>query len=315
MGDVFDTELMSEEEAEGLKFVPPLDEPEPTSEPKVEIKEPSPPGEPIEPAPKVEPEPILEPVKPPSIDGIIAKDGKNFIPFTVLEEERTKRQAVEAELAELKKPKEPAREPTPIRAEPKVELPDFKALGKKLYESEDGAAEVLQSVWDLAQKAATATATATASSVATTTAVGAEFEKRVLVMKKENPWIQGSVENFLVMKAADLMAERKLAPNDLEGMLQAATDAVNEGKKIFRVNEPKVDVEKARKEGYDAGVKALMAKLNIKEEPVTLANLRNVNPDVLSRFDEMEKLSGIDFEEAYGQLTPEEKDAFLQRIP
>ncbi len=67
------------------------------------------PEEKVEPPPEPQPEPKpSEEPRPPAIDGVLAKDGKNVIPYSVLEEERTKRQAAEAEVAELrKKPAEP----------------------------------------------------------------------------------------------------------------------------------------------------------------------------------------------------------------
>jgi hypothetical protein len=75
----------------------------------------------------------------------------------------------------------------------------------------------------------------------------------------------------------------------------------------------KAEIEKARKSGFEAGTKALMAKLNIKEEPQTLADVRNVNPNLNSKFDEMEKLIGVDLEEAYAALSPAEKEAWLRK--
>src|SRR3990172_2488923 len=93
----FDLGLLSEEEAEAYKTTPPLgDEPEPTpaDEEKVEKEgEPSPPEKKVESAeavPEVKP-PEPPPEKVPAIDGVLTKDGKNVIPFDVLEKERGKR--------------------------------------------------------------------------------------------------------------------------------------------------------------------------------------------------------------------------------
>jgi hypothetical protein len=133
MANEFDSELLMEEEVAALKEKPPLgDEPEPTpaEEEKVVAEgEPSPPEKKEEPPVEVAPE--VKPPEPPpvAIDGVLTKDGKNVIPFSVLEQERTKRQesekqakeaadrlvATEAELAELKKPKKEAPPPPPAK--------------------------------------------------------------------------------------------------------------------------------------------------------------------------------------------------------
>jgi hypothetical protein len=334
MSNEFDQELLSDEEVEGFKATPPIesDEPEPTpEEPKVE-KEPSPP-EPekkveAEPAPKVEPEPapVVEkpPEKPTTIDGIIAKDGKNYIPFSVLEEERAAkkqaiedRQRLEAEVAELKKPKEPVKEPV-REPERKVEAPppiDFKAIAHTAYESEEGMATALQQMFEAGKQVAIEAGTTAGKA----TTIETEFTREAMKLKGDNPWITpGFVEDSIYNGALRIMAERKVSTDDLPGMVQAAKDAVAEGKKMFRVDEPKIDlkseVEKAAKIAYEKAVKDVMAKFNIKEtEPQTLSDVRNVNPDVLNKFDELDKLTGIDFEEAYGQLKPEEREAFLRR--
>ncbi len=336
MVEQLDLELLSEDEQAAFKEVPPIsDEPEPTSEEIKVEKEPSPPKieePPKEPAPvKVEPpkEPVKEPVKEPeptkapSIDGIIAKDGKNFIPFSVLEEERTKRQQLEAEVAELRKPKppEPVKEPVrePVREPEKVEPPpiDFKALGKKLYESEDGAAEVLQQMFQAGMKAGEESGAKAGKSISVET----EFQREVNKIRDANPWAVGDpdTEAALYNHALGLMEKRNVASDDLRGMVKAAEDAVAWGKAKFRIDEPKVDlqaeIDKAVKTEREKVTKEILAKFNIKEpEVTTLANVRNVNPDVTSKFDELSKLTGIDYEEAYGQLTPEEKEAFEKRL-
>ena len=329
-----DLDLLSEEEANALKQVPPIgDEPETTpDEEKVEIVEPSPPEKKIEELPKEpplvkveEPPPVVKEEKPPTIDGIIAKDGKNFIPFSVLEEERTKRQdaetrrqQLEAEVAELKKPKpaEPVKEPEPVK---KVEVPppiDFKAMGKKLYDSEDGAAEVLQQIFEAGKKAGEQSGATAAKS----TSMELDFKKEVERIKGANPWIAGDpiVEGVLFNRALQIMDERKIPQDDLGGMVKAAEDAVAEGRKKFRVDDPKIDlqveIDKAVKAAVEKNTKEVLAKFNIKEpDAVTLANVRNLNPEITSKFDEIDTKVGIDFEEAYGLLTPEERDAYLRR--
>ena len=342
--DLFDQELFSEEEAEALKIDPSKsDEMETTSpeEEKVETEVASPPTEKKpteEPKPEEEAKPPSEPPaeeKPPSIDGILTKDGKNFIPFKVLEEERAKRQQLETELEELKKPKPEERKPAPPAKEEvvptkaevatKVAL-DIKAMAKNLAdktyaspeEAEEAFGTLLQTVADLVE-GVKSEAKETASSMARTATIQSKFEEKVLAMKAQNPWIQGDVEDHLVMKAAKLISERKVAPDDLEGMVKAAEDAVAEGKKLFRVEEPKIDIEAERKKARDQGkaeaLKEIQAKFNLKEMPTTLSDVTNVNPDVISKFDELDKLLGFEFEEAYGQLTPEEQEAYRKRVP
>ncbi len=235
----FDTELLMEEEATALKQVPPLTDEEMETAEDVEIEEVSP----LEEEPK-----------------------KNLLPYSVLEEEKAKTRAVEAELEELRKPKDP-------------EI-DFQALGKKFYESEEGAAEVLQSMHEQGIKVGQKVAAETAASVIKSTAIESKFQDKVKELKGANPWITpGLIENTLVNRAFELINERKVTRYDLDGVVKAAEDAIAEGKKVFRIDEPKVDV-----------------KATIK-----------------SKFDEIDKLSGIEFEEAYGQLTPEEREAFLGR--
>jgi len=336
-----DLELMSDEEAKAYKEVPPIgDEPETTSEEekveKVEEPSPSPKIEepPKEPAAKEVVEPTKE-EKPPTIDGIIAKDGKNFIPFSVLEEERAAKKAaiedkqrLEAEIVELRKPKpEPVREP--VKEELKKPEPppvDFKVLGKKLYESEDGAAEVLQQIFEAGKKAGEQSAVTVAETTAKAATVEHDFKREVERIKTANPWIQGDpdVEETISRRALRLMDERKLGEHDIVGMVRAAEDAVTWAKGKFRVDEPKVDiqaeitkaVETAVKAERDKVTKEILAKFNIKEsDAVTLSDVRNLSPDVTSKFDELDKLYGIDYEEALGQLTPEERDAYLSRAP
>jgi len=335
--DAFDTELLSDEELEGSKSTPPIDEPEPTSdEPLVDTKVPSPPeGEkkveeppakveepvikpPVEPPPKVEP--------PPTIDGIIAKDGKNYIPFNVLEEERAakklaveEKQRLESEIAELKKAKvEPVKELAPIKEpDKKIDAPpiDFKVIAKKAYESEDGMAEALQQMFE-AGKVEASKAGATAGR---TTTIETEFAREAARIKSANSWITpGLREDAVYNRALSIMQERKLASDDLAGMVKAAEDAVSEMKKEFRVDEPKIDLEAERKK-MEAEITAkvtkdILAKFNIKEsDAVTLADVRNASPNLLNKFDEIDKLIGIDYEEAIGQLSSEERQAFLRR--
>ena len=192
---------------------------------------------------------------------------------------------------------------------------DFKAMAKRAYESEDGMAEALQQMYEVGKKAGEEAG----GSAAKSTTIETEFKREVGLIKKDNSWIQkGPMEGFLFNLAVSKMEERKIEPDDLDGMVQCAKDAVAEGKTLFRVDEPKVDlkteIEKATKAAYEKAVKDVMAKFNIKEEPVTLADVRNVNPDVLNKFDELEKLTGLDYEEAYAQLTPTEREAYAIRI-
>jgi len=341
----FDNELLSEEEVEALKTVPPIDEPEPTSEEqKVDIKEPSTPeGEKkveAEPKPKVEEpakkveEPVREPEpkeeKPPTIDGIIAKDGKNYIPFTVLEEERAAKktaledkQRLEAKVAELEKKaaEPPPKVEPPPAAEPPKQKVDLKALAKDFatntYKSEEDAVlaaeNLIKNIVDVVREEVKGTTEKAVRSSTEET----EFKREAARIKSANPWITaGFVEEAIVNRALVLMSERKV--DDLTGMVKASEDAVAEAKIQFRVNEPKIDLkaerEKMAKEIRDQVTKEILAKFNIKEPgPVTLSDVRNVSPDVLSKFDEIDKLSGIDYEEAVGQLKPEEREAYLKR--
>ena len=334
MKEEFDNELLMEEEANALKEKLPLgDEEEPTSteEEKVVVEgEPSPPEKKEEAPAKAAPE--VKPPEPPpvAIDGVLTKDGKNVIPFNVLEQERTKRQesekqaketadrlaAAEAELTELKKPKKEAPPPPPAKEEVKPTV-DFKELGKKLYESEEGAAEVLEKVFNMGAEAGRAGG----AEAAVSTTIEKSFQDEVAKIKGDNPWITpGFVESSLFNRGLELMEERGINPNDLKGMLQAARDAVTEGKQLFKVDTPskenlQSEIDKAVKSAVDKNTKDILAKFNIKEpEITTLADVRNLSPDITSKFDELDKLVGIDYEEAYSLLTPKEKEAYNMRV-
>jgi hypothetical protein len=333
-----DLDILSEDEAGALNFVPPIDEedvvePGPTPEKQVEQPPTEPPKEEptekkVEPPPEPPPQPKPD-ERPPAIDGILAKDGKNVIPFSVLEDERSKRQALETEIAELrKKPPEPPPKvevrPPEEPAKPKI---DLKALAKDFatntYKSEEDAVIAAENLITNLVEMVTEQIKGTATEVVKTTTLEAEFTREVERIKTANPWItEGKVgekptpiENALFARALEIMDDRKVTQTDVRGMVKAAEDAVAEGKTKFKVDQPdlKTEVEKARKEGFESGTKALMAKLNIKEEPQTLADVRNVNPNLNSKFEEMDNLIGVDLEEAYAALTPEEREGYLRR--
>jgi hypothetical protein len=89
---------------------------------------------------------------------------------------------------------------------------------------------------------------------------------------------------------------------------------------LFKVDAPskeslQAEIDKAVKIALEKQQKDILAKFNIKEpEAVTLADVRNLSPDITSKFDELDNLSGIDYEEAYSLLTPKEKEAYNMRV-
>lgn len=309
-----DLELMSEEEAEAFNKPP---EEEVAEQPEKVEAEP----EKVEPEPEVKPEEKLEEEQKP--EGILAKDGKNVIPFSVLEEERTKRQALESEIAELKKVKQPPPEPV---AEPKPK-PDFKidskALASKLYESAEGAEEVLATLAKKIEEAYDAGRVA-ATEAATTATTEVEFQKEIEKIKAENPWIPDSkggepslIETTLFNLALKKMEAAGIKQTDVKGMVRVAREAVAEGKILFKVDQPSVTeaaIVEREKKARDAAIKEVLAKFNIKEpDAVTLANLRSASSSSVTRLDDIDKLSGLDYEEAFSQLTPEERETVLRR--
>ena len=329
-----DLEQLTEEEEAAFKATPPMDdEEEPETAPGEKTAETEPLPEEKEevskPETKVEPEPEKKEEKPPTIDGIIARDGKNYIPYNVLEEERTakkvaleEKQRLEAENAELKKkvaepaPKKKEPEPTP-KEEPAFDLDAFaKEVAKKTYASEDDAVEAIKNlIVTISEKASKVGAEAAVNATAQ-----AEFKKEASRIKTANPWIKpGVMEAAIAFRAKELIAEREIANDDFAGTVQAAEDAVAEAKIQFRVDEPKIDrqaeINKAVKVAVEKNTNEILAKFNLKQESgvKTLGNIKNLNPDVVSKFDELDKLNGIDFEEAFAQLSPEEKEKFLER--
>jgi hypothetical protein len=261
----------------------------------------------------------VEPSSPP-IEGILTKDGKNVIPYGVLEEERAKRQRLEAEIAELKKPKA---EPGPTAA-PKPEAKpqsvvevdsilqsmgvDVNNLAAKAYESQDNMAEVLKTMLATGIQIARQTAQDQGAQGASQII----YESKINQLKVSNPWLTPELE-----KVATVFAEEEMRvnpPKSIDDFVEAATKGIAKAKDLTRAGQPAFDPEAERKKIRDEVTKEVMAKFNIKPAKVTtLSGVRNVNPDVTSKFDELDKLSGIDFEDAFGQLTPAEKDAFLRR--
>ncbi len=313
MADERDTSFLTDEEVENLNATPKNDdEPETTpEEPKVEIKEPSPPESVVEvkteTQPKVKPEEFI----PPQIEGILTKDGKNVIPFSVLEQERTKRQQVEAELTELRKPKVEV-QPKVIQPEPKTEEGiDFNALAEKLYGSQDGAAEVLKMVFE----AGTKIASEAGSTAAERSTLTARFQDKVEVIKAQNPWLKDAAEELVTLMASKrIQADPAFNPNDLNSLVRVTEEAMKEVKSLLKVDVPQIDEAKIRKDEREKATKEIMQTFNITvPKVVTLAGARNANPDIQNKFDTLDELNGIEFEEAFGQLTPQERAAFLVR--
>ena len=310
-----DLELMSEEEAEAFGKPPEEEVVEELEEQSEKEAEP----EKVEPEPELKPEEKLE-EKP---EGVLARDGKNVIPFSVLEEERTKRQALESEIAELKKVKPPAEPVVEPKPKPDFKI-DSKALASKLYESAEGAEEVLSTLVKKIEEAYDA-GKAAASEAATTVTTEVEFQKEIEKIKAENPWIDPGIdgepshmETYLFNLALEKMEKANIKPNDVKGMVKAAREAVAEGKIKFKVDQPPGLTEAAiverEKKAREAAIREVLVKFNIKEpDAVTLAGLRNASSSSVTKLDDIDKLSGLDYEEAFSQLTPEERDIVLRR--
>lgn len=327
-----DLGILTEEEEQALKNPQANDdEPETTSdEPKVEKEEPSPPepGEKVEPKPgeepapakKPEPKPAVEPLTP-SIDGILTKDGKNVIPFNVLEQERAKRQQLEAELAEFKKPKaevkataEPQPEVKPQQAfDVKAILQgmgiDVKNLAAKAYESQDNMAEVLEIMLATGIQIAHQTAQAEGKQGANEII----YETKINQLRAaNNTWLTPELEKIATVFAQDEMMANP--PKSVDDFVAAAEKSLTKVKELFKVGQPAFDPEAERKKIREEETKNIMAKFNIKPAKVTtLSGVRNVNPESQNKFDALDQLGGIDFEDGLGKLTPEERDAYLRR--
>lgn len=311
MATEVDYSQLTEEEEAALKSPPETNTDEegttPPEEEKVEKEETAAPetGE-----TKVETTPEAKVEVTPQIDGIIAKDGKNFIPFAVLEQERAKRQALEAELVEARKPRV---EPQPQAQTKTQEYPagiDFKAMAKQLYSSEEDAAVVLQNIFDAGIQAAQ-TAGSNVSDART-------FEHlwgiETNTIRAENPWLTPLYEGVVQLVVNDSLAKNPIVPGDLRGLAQRTREVVSGVKKELRIGEKPFDVEGERKKIRTEVTNELMQKFNISKPKVTtLAGVRNVNPDVSSKFERIDQLSGIDLEEAIGLLTSSERDAYLRR--
>jgi len=317
--------VLTEDEEEALKN-PPVesDELETTSEePKVETKEPSPPepGKEEEPKPAGEPEPkpVVEPLPPP-IDGILTKDGKNVIPFNVLEQERAKRQQLEAELAELKKPKvavaEPKLEATP---QPKAGPGDVDSILKdlgidvttlaaKAYESQDNMAEVLKTMLATGIQIARKTAHEEGEQSAT----GVLYEAKINQLKAANPWMTPVLERVAREFAIDELAVKPA--KSIDDFIAAAEVGIAKVKELTSAGRPAFDPEAERKKIREEETKNIMAKFNIKPSKVTtLSGVRNVNPEVLNKFVELDQLNGLEYEDAFASLTQQEREAYLRR--
>jgi hypothetical protein len=77
---------------------------------------------------------------------------------------------------------------------------------------------------------------------------------------------------------------------------------------------PSFDPEVERKKMREEVTKEVMTKFNIKPSKVTtLSGVRNVNPEVLNKFDQLDQLNGLEYEEAFASLTPQEREAYLRR--
>jgi len=189
-------------------------------------------------------------------------------------------------------------------------------------------AEALKDMFAAGIAQATAEAKTAGSESATVATNAMEFKRETDSLRAQNPWIDadktGITGQAVYGYALRLMSERGIVDGNgnfvgsIADAVKCSREAVDAAKKIYRIDEPKIDLdaerEKARKEGYDAGIKAISKKLNLTAEPVTLGDARNAGPtDLYNKFDEIEKLNGIDYEEAVAALTPSEREAFIQR--
>lgn len=302
--------------------------PTPAPEEKVETQEPSPPepGKTEEPATErkdEEPPKVEEPAPP--IDGILTKDGKHFMPFGVLERERAEKAILKAELEELKraKPAELSPVPPPPKEE-KIELPktvDFVAMAKKAYESEEGMAEVLQTLKSMVDEARSSATTAgvTAATIAN---IGVRYDGEMEVLKQANPWMTGDAELFAAQKRNEKLAKERIDPSDpsrYNDLIRITKGAIEETKQLLKVGastfDPEKERAKIRKEEEEKAVKKIMQKFNITEAkiPATLSDVRNLSPEVLTRLDALESLDGVDFEIAYSKLSPTEREEFTKK--
>ena len=323
-----DLGLLTEDEA--AAFSNPVvenDEPETTSEDeKVDTGEPSPPepekqpeAEP-QPAPdpsKVTPRVEPEPTPTPQIDGIITRDGKNFIPFGVLEQERSKRQQLEVELAEARKPKPaepvPATERKPEATPQPIDLDDLftkqgvnvEALAAKAYESQEGMAEVLKAVLTVGVNVGRQTARQTGEE----SARGVLFNEKITHLKAANAWLTPELEAISFMFAEQEAA--KNPPKDVDALLKITEGALTKVKAMIKADQPAFDPEAERRKIRDEVTNEVMQKFNIKPAKIqTLGGVRNMNPEILSKFQQLDTLSGLDYEDAYAELTPQEKSAY-----
>lgn len=315
------TSFLTDDEVEDLNIDPAkLDESETTSgEEKVDIQEPSTPE--AEPKEKVEAQPPkeekveAEPVEPkpePRPEGILTKDGKNVIPFTVLEKERAERQRLAEELAELKKPKvEPKAEPrVEKQPEAKPEI-DFKAIADKAYESVEGMAEALQTMYEAGKKAAETVAPSAVQKIVT----AEKYSEKVEKIKTDNPWIKGPVEDFIVDLASRKMrSDPTFNGNDLNSLVRITEEAVNEVKGMLSPQAP-VDEKKIRQDEREKVTAELMKKFNITKPKVnTLGSIRNADPNIEDKFESIQAKTGIEYEEAMRELTPRERELFAERL-
>ncbi len=330
--------LTEEEEVAFNSPEPKVDELAPPAiEPEGEIKEPSPPESEVEPEVKVEepkvevkseeqPSPRPEPEPTPIVDGILAKDGKHYMPFSVLEQERAKRQSLEAENAELRKPKvEVPKTPLPAPEKPQVDMGaiakqmgiDFKSLADRAYESPEGMTEALEKMFTAGIQVASQVATTTSNQ----SALDAMYRSRVETIETQNPWLKTEVAPGLKGEdlAATIMNNRvrsdpNFPVNNLEAWVKVAEESVKEAKAALKMDAPPFDRETERKRITEEVTQQLMQKFNISKPKVTtLAGARNVNPDVISKFDQLDQLVGFEYEMAYGQLSPEEQEIYLRR--
>ncbi len=332
--------LTEEEEVAFNSPEPKVDELAPPAiEPEGEIKEPSPPEIGIEPEVKVEepevvvemkteetPPPTPEPEPTPIVDGILAKDGKHYMPFSVLEQERAKRQALEVENQELRKPKvEVPKTPLPAPEKPQIDMGaiakqmgiDFKDLAAKAYESPEGMTEALEKMFTAGIQVASQVATTTSNQ----SALDAMYRSRVETIETQNPWLKTEVAPGLKGEdlAATIMNNRvrsdpNFPVNNLEAWVKVAEESVKEAKAALKMDAQPFDREAERKRITEEVTQQLMQKFNItKPKVTTLAGARNVNPETFSKFDQLSQLSGFEFEEGFSQLTPEEQEVYLRK--
>lgn len=235
---------------------------------------------------------------------VLAKDGKNVIPFSVLEKERAEVKSLKAEIEALKAKQITELSPKAVQ-EPQTPL-DAESLAKKLYESEEGAAEVINMIRNEAYN--------TGVSAGRTSAFNLAFETKVEQIKNENPWLTPDLEEIALVLAKRKMTEPGFNPNDLNSLVKMANESVSDLKKLIKMDALVVDEAKIREDERKKTTEELMAKLNITPpKTTTLTGVRNVGTETGNKLDHVDSLSGIDYEDALLQLTPAEKEALLLR--